>query len=1255
MKHWKVWVDTGGTFTDCIAVAPDGSWLRQKVMSSSRLRAEILNRVNETTYSIREKWEVSEDIFQGYVFQLEGDPNTRANILSCDLARGHIKLDRPLALEPGTFEILSPEEAPILAARMITQTPLQEELPPMEMRLGTTKGTNALLEHKGARVTLLITRGFEDLLYIGKQQRPNLFGLAIPEPECWYDSVFEIPLRMDRLGNVMVEPDPECWEKLIKRLRKAGSDAVAIALLHSYRNPGTEDRISEILRQAGFDFVSASSSVASNLGFEARTRTCVIDAYLSPIMRSYLDAIQKKIGPGSRLLVMSSDGSLKPAHAYQAKDSLLSGPAGGVVGAGQVGQDQGLDHLIAFDMGGTSTDVSLWKEKPRFRSQTVIARQEMAIPSIELETVAAGGGSICAFDGHQLSVGPESAGSFPGPACYGAGGPLTITDVNLLLGKMDPESLSIPIQLEKAVKALLQLKKKLDKALQKDHDPESLLRGLEQIANEKMAGAIRTISVSQGEDPRPFSLVAFGGAGGMHACRLAELMQMETVIFPADAGLLSARGMGHAQISRTAVKELRVPLGAFSDIADQVAKELEKEVFNQLEQDGYPRSLSQITERNVFLKLKGQSFSLPVIIGETSVMEKAFAAGYEKVFGYLPKGILEAERMEVRATTHSEEKQPVIKQATPHSPHASKTVRNYFSEKKIPVFAIQGLNPGAICRGPAILAHPYFSSFLESGWEAQLGSHGHWIGKKTASTQVVDPASEAVARELFTNRFTQIAREMGAQLQRTSMSVNIRDRLDFSCALLDPDGYLLVNAPHIPVHLGSLGICARLILKEFTLDPGDVILTNHPKYGGSHLPDMTLMQGIFSKEGTLLGYAINRAHHAEVGGKRPGSMPPDARSLAEEGVVIPPFYLLRKGDGRWEELKDLLSSSPWPSRAAEENLADLNAALASLQSGRLALIQLVEEHGWDQVHYYMNALQDVAQASLWSHLPSLDGKILEATEFLDDGHRIQVQIYQEAQELVIDFEGTSPVHPGNLNANAAIVHSAVMYVLRLICGEDIPLNEGLMASVRICFPENCFLSPHFPEDPEQCPAVVGGNTETSQRLVDTLLKAFGIVACGQGTMNNLVFGNESFGYYETIGGGAGAGPGFHGRSGVHQHMTNTRITDPEELEWRYPVRLHHFGLRKGSGGKGKWKGGDGLIREMEFLEPVQLTLLTQHRLQEPFGREGGENGAVGRQWVIRKNGEKEELKGMDQVELEAGDRIHVETPGGGGWGGADCR
>lgn len=1244
---WQIWIDTGGTFTDCLAIDPAEEKTRIKVLSSSCLRGRITAKVAPHTYRFEASWPFDGSLFKNYLFKLHGN-DAPSRIEHVDRQANSITLADDLAFtHPIDFEITTGEEAPILAARLLTQTPLDKPLPPIAMRLGTTRGTNALLERKGAKTLLVVTKGFKDLLYIGNQQRPSLFQLDIPEPKLLYSEVLEVDERLDAAGDVIEPLDLNDFQS---KQEPTNYKSVAISLLHSYQNPEHEFQLAAWFRDNGAKYVSASSDLFPFSHYLRRTQTAVVNAYLDPILDQYLSNIRNALHGGS-LQVMTSIGSLAEVSGFRAKDSLLSGPAGGMVAATNFARKLGFHKAITFDMGGTSTDTALIDGQPELKYVTEIDGIEFHNPTLAIETVAAGGGSVCWFDGFSLQVGPESAGASPGPACYGAGGPLTVTDVNLLLGKLETSKFSIPINPNAAIDRLDELQSAIHIQTGNLLGRHEILTGLERIANEKMADAIRKISVEKGINPNAFALVTFGGAGGLHACQLAELLDMDTVLLPYDGGLFSAAGIGEALISTIVSRQILRPWKETAADVDEWRDALEKQAAAILTAQGI--TAFETAFCYVYLRFAGQENAIEIPYeGEKTL--PSFEETYRAQFGYFPaNAVVELESIKLKVQERSLRTEPVLPIQNGQKPAAkahSNPVSPDLTHSVTPVFEWDSLQTGDQLDGPAILLNNTSTTYLPKGWKLVIQRDQDAIAWRTEVVEKDNTRqSEEVALQLFTNRFKAIADEMGVQLQRTAFSVNVKERLDFSCALLDADGELLVNAQHIPVHLGSMGICGRLVREAIPIGPGDVVITNHPRYGGSHLPDITLISGVFADDETCVGYVINRAHHAEVGGKTPGSMPPDATCLAEEGVVIVPQYLVKAGAFQWEALRALFTGGPYPTRSFLSNEADIIAALSALKKGSAQLLKLVENHGLETVRKYMGMLKETAVSQLRNALQPLQGQVFEASERLDDDHRIAVQITITDHKQVFDFTGTSPVHPNNLNANISILYSAILYVLRLLVDKEIPLNDGLMRDVEIKLPENSFLHPQFSDDPLQCPAVVGGNTEVSQRLVDTLLKAFGLAACSQGTMNNFLFGNERFGYYETIGGGVGAGNGFHGRAAVHQHMTNTRITDPEPLERKYPVRLLEFGVRRGSGGAGRWRGGDGIVRKLQFLAPLQVTLLGQHRRHAPYGLAGGADGLCGRH-LLFSNGSTRELPGICSLKVQAGDILTIETPGGGGYG-----
>ena len=1273
-KSFQISIDTGGTFTDCMATDNFGTEYRYKILSNSTIRGEVIEHISDTKFKVKQSWFLRKDILRDYDFSVLGQ-SFSAKVIAFDVKKSILEIDRnitqSLQNQLFSFELTTFEEAPVLATRLITETILSESFPSIKMRIGSTKGTNALLEMKGAKTAFFVTKGFKDLLVIGNQARPDIFALNIVRPEPLYELVVEVDEQIDFEGNVIksatgfslssgIGIQAEACDKLIQSLKNQGVESIAICLKNAYRNNIHERELKKILEK-DFKFVNISTELSQQIKFLNRAETTVVNAYLSPIISNYLQNIQDKL-PNQSIQVMTSAGSLVRSENFYPKDSLFSGPAGGVVGAVNIAQQANYQKVIAFDMGGTSTDVARFDGEFEYQFSQKIGDAQIFSPSLAIETVAAGGGSICAFDGFKLTVGPESAGSMPGPACYGAGGPLTITDVNLLLGRIDTAQFGIPVFKEKAEECLAKMLQLTDSQINR----EEILEGFRAIANEKMAETVRKISISKGYSTEEYALVAFGGAGGLHACGMADLLNIKTILLPKDAGILSAYGISKAQMERFAeVSILQIFTEDYVENIKIAFQKLKENVIHKLQSDGILRENIMFKNHFIYLRFKGQDSSIELEWFGYEMVINNFKEKYITIFGHwVENRAIEVESLRVIGMPLSVSPQTipstlsvplsVSPQTTPTASHFTKAyIENQWID--VPVYKREDLKSGDKISGFALLLDRFSTAVIEKDWEFILDGNGTGIiQRKSPSHQgeglgrpLLRQGNEVSELELFTNRFMSIAENMGVLLQRTALSVNVKERLDFSCALLDAEAELIANAPHIPVHLGSLGVCVRNILKYIPIEKGDVVITNHPKYGGSHLPDVTLVSSVYSVDNQLIGYVVNRCHHSEIGGIRPASMPPYSTNLAEEGVVIPPMYLVQHGEIRWEEIKEVLTNSKYPTRALEENLADLNAALASNRNGELALQKLVLEHGLSKVHFYMKRLKDYSTQKMKLRLQTFGKGIYEAEEFLDDDSKLKVKIEIADNECVIDFSGSAKTHKGNLNANIAIVNSVVVYVLRLLLDEKIPLNDGILKAVKLIIPNQSILNPDFPDNPEDCPAVVGGNVELSQRLTDTLLKAFGMVACSQGTMNNFLFGNENFGYYETICGGSGAGKGFSGTSGVHTHMTNTRITDAEIMELRYPVYLNRFEIRENSGGDGEFKGGDGIIREVTFLDNVEVSLLRQHQIQKPYGMNGGETGKVGKHLLEKTDG-TEILS--HEFTAEKGDTLTIWTPGGGGFG-----
>ncbi|MBN1597898.1 MAG: hydantoinase B/oxoprolinase family protein [Bacteroidales bacterium] len=1253
MSKWKIWIDTGGTFTDCMAISPDCSEHRVKVLSTGTLRGKITDVYSPGKFKIEQNWEIDNDILLGFKFRFLNDKTGyETEILSFNSAHSLLELkDKSTkAANNAEFEISSGEEAPLLAARIATSTPLEKQLPAIDIRLGSTKGTNALLERKGSKPMLLITKGFADLTVIGNQQRNHLFTLNIQKPEQVFAKVIEVNERIDANGNVIQElTEPEI-NKVLRQVFHLKPQVVVISFMNSYRNPQHEKIFLNLLNTAGIKFVCASFQLDQNIKYLPRTQTLLVNGYLMPVIDKYLNNIRKGIQPDSSLKIMTSSGGLVDSNSYHPKDSLLSGPAGGVAGAAGIGKAMGFDKLISFDMGGTSTDVARYNNQFNYVYQTKVGGQQIMSPALYIETVAAGGGSVCGFDGHRFYVGPESAGASPGPACYGAGGPLTLTDVNLLLGRLDPKYFGIPVRRNDAKSKLVELKGKYPSIRQ--IADEDILNGFLDIANEKMAKAIEKISVRKGYEPSEYILLAFGGAGGMHVCKIAEILGIGKIIIPYDAGILSAVGIGNAQIEYIASRQILTLYDQYKDKLIDLLEELREEAVNNLKEQGFKDNEIDVKKIVLMLRFRGQDNVLEITYSKGKSIPEEFKSEYEKLFGhYIENQAIEVESVKLFAAGGSVSERVLQNNYKEYIPERQSEQECYVNGKwsRTAVYNVDELKEGAIIDGPAIILNKTSTSFIDQDWRAAVKQLKNMLVEKvdTGKDSKEFNKPDEVLLELFTNRFMSVVSDMGALLERTAFSVNIKERLDFSCALLDNKGYLVVNAQHIPVHLGALGLCVRKIISEFLLEEGDIIITNHPAYGGSHLPDVTLIAPVYHN-GNLVAFLANRAHHAELGGISPGSMPANATNLEEEGVVISPVYLMRKNKPDFKGVQNILLNAKYPTRSINENMADIRAAVASIRLGQKLMNEMCMEYGIDRILQYINKLKDYASACLREKL-NITTLPVSAVELLDDGNKIAVSINRSDDFITISFEGTSGQHKKNMNATPAIVQSAVLYFLRLLIDEDIPLNEGLLENVRIEIPRS-LLNPQFTSNPANSPAVVGGNVEVSQRLVDTLLKAFKLSACSQGTMNNLLFGNKKFGFYETICGGVGASEGFQGASAVHQHLTNTRITDPEIMEQRYPVMVEEFSIRKDSGGRGKWNGGEGVIRKIRFLEDVTLTLLSQHREIAPYGMNGGGEGRKGEQYLIRENGERIPFKGIETIEVKRNEVIEIRTPGGGAWG-----
>ncbi len=1232
-QKWQFWIDRGGTFTDIVAQRPDGEIVVHKLLSENPDRY-----VDAPIQGIRDLLGVASD--------------------------------QPIPTEQ-------------IAA----------------IKMGTTVATNALLERKGDRLVLLITKGFGDALRIGYQHRPQIFARQIVLPEMLYESVIEIEERRLANGEVLIPLNIELAQKELQSTYDRGIRVCAIALMHSYRYPDHEQRLAELAQEIGFTQISISHQISSLIKFISRGDTTIVDAYLSPILQRYVDRIscqltqnnsQSPSSQSTKLMFMQSNGGLTEAHAFQGKNSILSGPAGGIVGAVQTSLQAGFAKIISFDMGGTSTDVAHYAGNYERSLQTEVAGVRLSTPMMAIHTVAAGGGSLLFFDGARYRVGPESAGAFPGPACYRNGGNLAVTDCNMMLGKLQPEFFpkvfgkdgNLPLDSE------IVRQKFADLALEISHTtgqllaPESVAQGFLDIAIEKMAMAIKKISVQRGYDLSEYVLCCFGGAGGQHACAIADSLGMTQVFIHPYAGVLSAYGIGLADIrtirDRSVEAELNLDINLFTQleaIADQLMTEAKLELASSLNEGAVS------TEISLRLKYTGTDSAMNLVIDrdfhdfqnlELTIKNwrSQFEALHQERYGFIFTDkalIIEAIAVEVII------KMPVPKEPRQvrhydQTPQAIATVDVYTqgSWHKTPIYRREDLQVGDRIAGGALVIDATGTNAIEPHWTAELTEHNHLIlkrsvispndpdfsGEEVSQLQVADP----IKLEIFNNLFQAIAEQMGFTLQNTSASVNIRERLDFSCAIFDGEGELIANAPHIPVHLGSMGESVKALIRDRGdhIQHGDVFATNNPYNGGTHLPDITVITPIFRENSdSVIFYVASRGHHADIGGITPGSMPSHSTSIEEEGILFNNFPIVKQGQFQESEIRNLLTSSSNPARNPHQNLADLQAQIAANECGAKELQQMVKHYGFATTQAYMGHVRDNAEAAIRKAIANLananNALTQQSRKFiypLDDGNQIVVSVSLNGTERTakIDFTGTSSQLPNNFNAPLAVCKAVVLYVFRTLVDDEIPLNAGCLVPLEIIVPEGSMLNPVYPA------AVVAGNVETSQAIANTLYGALGVMAASQGTMNNFTFGSDRYQYYETICGGSGAGIDFDGTDAIQTHMTNSRLTDPEVLEWRFPVLLEEFKIRSQSGGKGKYCGGNGVIRKMQFLEPMTAAILSSSRVIPPFGLNGGEAGAVGRNYVIRKDGEVQELPSTATVEMQAGDTFAIETPSGGGYG-----
>lgn len=1200
LTGWRFWIDRGGTFTDIVARAPDGSLQSRKLLSDN--------------------------------------PEQYAD-----------------AAVEGVRRILGIGAAPLPAGLVA------------EVRMGTTVATNALLERKGEPVVLAITRGFGDALRIGWQSRPDLFARHIVLNDQLCDRVIEIDERVRADGTLDRVLDEARARSDLKAARAAGFRAVAIVLVHGWRFTDHERRMAAIAREVGFEQISVSHEIGALIKLIGRGDTTVADAYLSPILRAYVDRVGSDLGAATPLLFMQSSGGLTASEAFRGKDAILSGPAGGVVGMAETARAAGFDRVIGFDMGGTSTDVSHFAGDFERTSDAVVAGVRLRAPMLGIHTVAAGGGSICRFDGSRLRVGPESAGAVPGPAAYRRGGPLTVTDCNVMLGKLRPDQFPAvfgprgdqPLDAAAVTTGFAALAAEVRQATGRDATPEGLAEGFITIAVQNMAEAIKSVSIQRGYDVTRYVLNCFGGAGGQHACLVADALGMTRVLLHPFAGVLSAYGMGLAEVRAIRQATVAAPLEAAGDAAlVDHAMTLERQARDDLMGQGFNEAALATLVR-AEIKFAGSDTPLVVPFGPAGEMRAAFEALHRLRFGFFADDkALIVEALEAEAVAASGQTPSTVEsRASGLAPAAVARVpvRMAGAAHEAPVYRRSDFGPGAAVDGPALVLEDTGTTVVEPGWRASADAALNLILERTvplpARTAMgtdVDP----IMLEVFNSRFMACAEQMGEALRATAYSVNIKERLDFSCAIFDATGALIANAPHIPVHLGSMGESIRTVIASRGsgadgrgMRRGDVYMLNAPYNGGTHLPDITVIMPVFLEADDAPAFFVaSRGHHADVGGITPGSMPPSSRTVEEEGVLIDDFLLIDAGRLRDAETRTLFASGRYPSRNVDQNMADLKAQVASCARGGDELTRMVAEFGRPVVAAYMGHVQDNAEEAVRRAIAALKPGSF-ALE-MDDGAviRVRIDVDPEARSAVVDFTGTSDQLPNNFNAPLSIARAATLYVFRTLVDDAIPLNEGCLKPIRLIVPEGSMLNPRYPA------AVVAGNVETSQAVVDCLYGALGVLAASQGTMNNFTFGDETRQYYETIAGGSGAGPGFDGTAAVQTHMTNSRLTDPEVLETRFPVLLEEFSIRRGSGGDGANRGGDGAVRRMRFLEPLTAAILSNHRRTAPFGVAGGSEGAIGVNRVERADGRVEQLGATAEVEMSAGDVFVIETPGGGGFG-----
>jgi 5-oxoprolinase (ATP-hydrolysing) len=1202
--QWQFWIDRGGTFTDVVARRPDGTLATHKLLSE-----------NPGQYR--------------------------------DAAIAGIR--HFLGVAAG---------APIPVERIEA------------VKMGTTVATNALLERTGEPTVLFITRGFRDQLRIAYQNRPRIFDRHIRMPELLYREVVEVDERIGARGDVVQSLDEAQARRELAAARFRGFRSIAIVFMHGYRFPAHEARVAELASEVGFEQVSVSHRVSPLMKIVSRGDTTVVDAYLSPILRRYVDQVADEL-PGARVMFMQSNGGLTDAHRFQGKDSILSGPAGGIIGMVRTSEAAGFDKVIGFDMGGTSTDVSHYAGELEREFETQVAGVRMRAPMMSIHTIAAGGGSILFFDGQRQRVGPDSAGANPGPACYRRGGPLTVTDCNVMLGKVQPawfpkvfgargdEALDAEVVRGK----FAELAAAIEGATGKRRTPEEVAEGYVRIAVANMANAIKFISVQRGHDVTEYTLACFGGAGGQHACLVADELGMQRVYIHPLAGVLSAYGMGLAQVRalREEAVERRLDAAAMLEVEEKCVR-LAEAAVRELKDQG---AIAEHIEKRAHLKYEGTDTALAVALDSPESMHAEFERLYRSRFSFLmPDRALMVEAVSVEVVGKADAPIAVASVETGAQPEAKAidrvTMVSGNESHRAPVYVREHLKPGARIPGPAIIAERNATTIVEPEWEARVTGQDHLVLERVVprkSKFALGTTADPVMLEVFNNLFMSIAEQMGVRLAQKAYSVNIKERLDFSCALFDAEGNLIANAPHMPVHLGSMGESIKTVIAKNAgkMKPGDVYVLNDPYNGGTHLPDVTVITPVYletsgtdpsqANSGSVPTFYVgSRGHHADIGGITPGSMPPFSKTVEEEGVLLDNEKLVEDGRMLEAHMRSLLASARYPARNPDQNIADLRAQVAANEKGVQELRRMVAHFGLDVVRAYMRHVQDNAEECVRRVIGVLkDG---EFSYEMDNGAviRLKITIGADRRSATIDFAGTSPQLESNFNAPAAVVYAAVLYVFRTLVDDDIPLNAGCLKPLEVKIPEGSMLRPRPPA------ATVAGNVETSQCLTDALYGALGVMAASYGTMNNFTFGNDRYQYYETISGGTGAGEGFNGTDTVQAHMTNSRLTDPEVLEWRYPVRIDGHEIRRGSGGAGKWHGGNGATRRVRFLEPMTAAILAGHRRIPPYGMAGGLPGALGRDWVERADGTRTELSYSDETAVGPGDVFVIETPGGGGYG-----